>query len=198
MDKLNQLLEFTKLIHKFEQVRRTIYLTGQDANENDAEHSYQLALTAWYIIDSYNLKLDISKAIKYALCHDLVEVYAGDTYFYSEDKTVKDSKEEREHEAARRIASEYPEFAEMHQLIAAYERKNDPESRFIYALDKMLPVMNIFLDKGRSWQRDHVTYEMARTKDAKIAISPEMEPLWKEFIPLLEANLGYFFKDEEN
>lgn len=183
---LKNILNFTAFTHKFQQVVRTIYVTGIDRDENDLEHVGQLALLAWYIAESEKLDLDQEKLIKYALAHDLVETYAGDTYFHTTDQALKDSKAEREANAAKRIRTEFSEFDDLHELIEAYEEKKDKEARFIYALDKMIPVLNIYLDHGRSWKRDKVTLEMIRKKDEKIAESPELINAWMEFTKLLE------------
>ncbi len=92
---IHSILDFTKLLNKFRAVKRIVFTVGEGEPENDAEHSYQLAMLSWYIISAENLKLDKNLVIKYALVHDLVEVYAGDTYFYRSDKEEKDKKIER-------------------------------------------------------------------------------------------------------
>ncbi len=186
MADLAKLLSFTQFTHKFQQVIRTIYVTGGDRNENDAEHSFQLALVAWYIAGAEKGSiLDTDKLIKYAIAHDLVETYAGDTYFHSTDTALKESKGQREKDALKRIKAEFPEFPELHKMITAYESRQDRESKFIYALDKMLPVLNIYLDEGRSWKRDKVSLSMIRTKDEKIAVSPEITKLWQELVKIV-------------
>jgi putative hydrolase of HD superfamily len=192
MSNIHKLLQFTEFSHKFQRIKRQIFITGSDAQENDAEHCFQLALWGWYIAASEKLELDQEKIIKYSLAHDLVEIYAGDTFFYSKDQALQDSKQAREQAAAEKIQQEFPEFAELHQLIHSYETLADAEARFVYALDKMIPVINIYLDKGRSWQHDQVTYAMIRTKDAKIAKSAEATKLWEEIIKLLEQHPEYF------
>ncbi|MEI6887489.1 MAG: HD domain-containing protein, partial [bacterium] len=154
---LTKLLSFTKFTHSFQKIERRIFATGLNRNENDLEHSGQLALVAWYFIDSSKLKLNTEKVIKYALAHDLVETYAGDTYFYSKDKKIQESKVQREKNALVRIKKEFPDFKEIEKIITKYEEKSDPESRFVYALDKIIPVLNIYLDEGRSWKRDNVS-----------------------------------------
>jgi putative hydrolase of HD superfamily len=188
MQDLQNLIEFTKFTHKFQQVIRTILATGEDRNENDAEHSFQLALIAWYVINSMGLDYDLEKVIKYAIAHDLVETYAGDTYFHTKDKESIDNKQEREAEAAKRIAIEFPEFKELHEVIQAYEEKSDKEVKFIYALDKMIPVMNIYIDKGKSWHKHNVSLEMIRTKDKKISENSDIEKLWQELVILLNKD----------
>lgn len=190
---LQNILDFTAFTHKFQQVVRTIYATGQDRDENDLEHAGQLALLAWYIASSENLNLNQELIIKYALAHDIVETYAGDTFFHTTDQALKDSKAEREAAAAKRIQEEFSEFKDLHKLIQDYENKADKEAKFIYALDKVIPVLNIYLDNGRSWKRDEVTLEMIRRKDEKIAESPELFEMWMEFVKLLEDNKKRLF-----
>ena len=68
MDKqplLNELIEFIKFTHLFQKINRIVFIPGEDRFENDAEHSYQLAMTAWYLIEHEKLNLDASKAIAY-------------------------------------------------------------------------------------------------------------------------------------
>ncbi len=190
---LKKLLKFVEFTHQFQQVRRVLLVNGEDRQENDAEHSFQLALVAWYLIDAKNLKLDLDMVLKYAIVHDLVEVYAGDTYFFTTDQTLKDSKKEREEKAAERIASNFPEMLKINQIIFDYEKKADEESKFIYALDKILPVMNIFLDNGRSWRKKGVNLEMLRTKDEKVKKSLVIEEIWWELMNELEKNKKSLF-----
>ena len=190
---IEKLLSFTKFTHSFQKIERRIFATGLKRNENDLEHSGQLALVAWYFIDSSKIKLNTGKVIKYALAHDLVETYAGDTYFYSKDKKLQESKKQREKDALERIKKEFPDFKEIEKIITKFEKKSDAEARFVYALDKIIPVLNIYLDEGRSWKRDSVSVEMIRTKDAIIKLSPELVPAWNEFTKLLEKERSNLF-----
>jgi transcription elongation factor GreA-like protein len=57
--------------------------------------------------------------------------------------------------------------------------------------------MNIYLDKGRSWKRDKVTYKMARTKDKKVKVNSSIEELWYKLIELLEKNPDYFYTESD-
>jgi len=190
---LHNLLQFVEFTHKYRKVIRQILATGENRNENDLEHSSQLALVAWYLNQSEKYGFNEEKLIKYSLAHDLVEVYAGDTFFHTSDVALQNSKEKREKSAANRIAQEFPQFKELHKIIQDYESKKDKEAVFIYALDKIIPVLNIYLDGGKSWKRDTVTYEMIRTKDEKVATSKELTILWKEFVTLLEEKKSKLF-----
>ena len=187
------LLKFIQFTHKFQQIKRLVYVNNENRNENDMEHSYQLALLSWYLISTQKLSYNIDLVIKYSLIHDIVETYAGDTYFES-SQNLKDTKEERETKALNQIVNEFPEFSDLTDLIKMYESKTDDEARFVYALDKMIPVLNIYLDKGRSWKRDNVTFEMIRNKDRKIVLNEDVMKIWIEFMKLVEeekTNLFY-------
>ncbi|HZZ99759.1 MAG TPA: HD domain-containing protein, partial [Candidatus Paceibacterota bacterium] len=141
--------------------------------------------------DSEKLKLDLAKAIKYALIHDFVEVYAGDTYFYGNRK----GKTARERRAAARIKKEFPEFKELHRLIEAYESKRDRESRFVYALDKIVPLYNVYLDNGRYWKKADVSLKILfDKKKSKVAKSPELVKYFDEMVALLRKEEGRLFR----
>ena len=85
--------------------------------ENDMEHSYQLVMLAWYLMDAYKLDLDSNLVMRYCLVHDLVEVYAGDTYTFTQDVDHLSSKVEREEKALLLIKEKFQEFPEMTEYI---------------------------------------------------------------------------------
>ncbi len=191
---LQKLLEFSKMLNALQTVERVIRVPGSERWENDVEHSYSLAMLAWYIVETQKLSLDKEKVFQYALAHDLVEVYAGDTYLFSADQTLLDSKIERERVAAERLVKEFPEVPEMHAAIRGYVTKEDPESRFVYALDKIEPLIKLYLDGGRTWKEKGVTLEMAyESKKDKVALSPEIKKYFDEFMELLRKEEKQLF-----
>ncbi len=140
------LIKYMKFLHQFQEVERSIWLQKNKSprNENDSEHSYQLAMVGWYLAEKLNRKLDVNKIIKYALVHDLVEVYAGDISMYnSAEKTLETTKQQRELAAIEKIKVEFADFPEQIKMIMEYENKGDPESKFVYALDKLIAQVNI-------------------------------------------------------
>ena len=190
---IDSLLNFIKLTHSFQQTKRSIYATGEDRMENDAEHSYQLALVAWYIISAKKLDLDIDLVIKYAIAHDLVEVYAGDTPNFGHGVEMKEDKAVREHEAMQKIGSEFPEFEDLIVHIEKYEKRADKESQFIYSLDKFLSSTNIYIDKGRSWFKNNVTLqEMIDNKRHRV-IDENILKLWDNMVDLARKEESTLF-----
>lgn len=189
---LSKLQDYVKLITEFGKVERVIYFPGTNRQENDQEHSYSLAMTAWYLIASNKLPLNVQKVLEYALVHDLVEVFAGDTYIYGDSEHLS-SKEEREAEAAKRLIEAHPEFQELHATIAEYMGHEDAESRFVYALDKVLPVLLIHSDGGRTWKEKKITLDMLIShKTSKVAVSPEIQAYFDELVEILSGEEGMF------
>ncbi|MES2225203.1 MAG: HD domain-containing protein [Patescibacteria group bacterium] len=183
---LGRLREFMRFITAFGKVERAYYIPATDRKENDLEHTCSLALMAWFILSGNNSSLDTGRVLKYALAHDLVEVFAGDTYIYTTDKEHLDGKPGRELAAAEQIARDFPEFADLHPYVLGYMKREDAESRFVYALDKILPIFSIHDDEGRMWKENKVKLQMLiDNKASKVALSPEIEPYFAELVELL-------------
>lgn len=183
---IHRLIEFQRLLVAFSQVDRMTHRqhAGVFIPENDTEHSYNLAMTAWYLSQWFpDLNKDL--LIRYALAHDLVEIHAGDTYIYgSKDELA--SKEQREADALKKLESDWNDFGDMSATIHAYEQKQDSESKFIYALDKIMPIMLIYIHDGYTWKKEGVTVDMLyKAKAEKVKLSPEIVPYFEQIHELL-------------
>lgn len=190
------ILKFSKLLNDFRLIQRVILVNGEDRLENDVEHSYMLAMLSWYIINSYQLRFNLDKVFQYALVHDFVEVYAGDTYLYTKDIKHKNNKKQREKKAIRRLKKEFKEFSSLYKCIENYEFQKDKESRFIYALDKLQPILNIYLDKGRTWKVNGITLDMLiDAKTEKISKSPVINKCFNEFLSILKKDKRKLFSN---
>ena len=106
-NRLSQIVEFCKLIDKEKFVQRRTYLSDGERLENDAEHAWHMAVMAILLSDYSNEKVDVLKVVSLLLVHDLVEIYAGDTFAYDEEG--KKTQRERELAAADRLYSQLPE-----------------------------------------------------------------------------------------
>jgi putative hydrolase of HD superfamily len=183
---LNRLIALQKLLLAFSQVDRRAHRLheGEYIPENDTEHSYNLAMTAWFLSQEFP-ELDKNLVIRYALVHDLVEIHAGDTYIYG-TKDELDSKAQREADALKQLDSEWSDFQDMSKSIHAYEHRIDAESKFVYALDKIMPIMLIYIHDGYTWKKEGVTVNMLyEAKIEKIRLSPEILPYFDEIHKLL-------------
>ena len=75
----------------------------------------------------------------------------------------------------------------MTDLITQYEKREDEESRFIYALDKVVAPINIYLDGGKLWKVKGVTFdELLEQKTPKVAEHPEVKKYFDQLVVLLE------------
>lgn len=188
--RLDRMIHFSSLILKLQDVIRAFYLPRGD-KENDVEHSYHLAMMAWYLNDSCDLKLDTDRLLKYALLHDLVEAYVGDVSAF--DSKGRIGKLERESNALKRFAKEFPEIQEMAPYIAGYMRHDDPESKFVYALDKLLPMIMIYLDNGRTWLEDGFSFtDIHSVQGDKIALSEPVNELYLQLTKIFSSRPELF------
>jgi putative hydrolase of HD superfamily len=183
---VHRLIELQELLAAFNEVEREVHRKhkGTFISENDTEHSYNLAMTAWFL-SKWFPELDKNLLIQYAMVHDLVEVHAGDTFIYGSEEELA-SKEAREAEAYSRLSTEWADFPDMIEAIDMYETKKNPEARFIYALDKLIPVMLVYIHEGFSWKKHNVSVEMLyKHKQPKVSIAPELLPYLEQLNTLL-------------
>lgn len=150
---LNSVLILTS---KFSEVKRSIGYRVRHL-ENDAEHSYQLAMAVWAINKKYNLKLDESKLFKLALVHDLVEIYAGDVDAHG--KTGHKEKKENEKKALLKLKKNYPELNFIFQHVSEYEEKKTLESLLVNMVDKAIPDKHIYRLGGNYYKKRKVTID---------------------------------------
>lgn len=184
---IHRLIELQKLLLQFRAIERIIYVPGsKDKQENDTEHSYDLAIAAWFLVQ-YFPELDRNKVIRLAMVHDLVEIYAGDTFAYSKKDKLA-NKREREAVAAAKLAEEWPDFPELTKAIAEYEARQSAEAKFVYALDKIMPALMGVLGEGHFWHKHGITLEDFRNeKERKVKESPELLPYYYELYELIKS-----------
>lgn len=151
-------LEFLIKADKLKNVLRQTAVVDESRQETVAEHSWHFALTAATLLEYSNFpKIDMLKVLKMALVHDLVEVYAGDTFAY--DEAGYADKEEREKEAADRIFGLLPEeqAAEFRGLWEEFEAMKTPEAVYAAAVDRLQPFINNYMTRGHTWRLHKVT-----------------------------------------
>ena len=191
---LQDILPFVEFLQLFRRVERIVYYSWSDRQENDAEHAYQLAMTAWYIIQKKKLKLDVWKVMKYALVHDLVEIYAWDTIPFDHDSVWVKTKKAREEEALNRMKKQFPDMWEIRLRMDRYETKKDNEATFVYALDKVLPIMNTMLDDWRACRTFGISQEDLMLHMKKTICDADIHWISKEIAFLLEEHPEWFGK----
>ena len=151
--------------------------------ENDAEHSYALALTAWFLC-GYFKELDRDRVLRCALAHDLVEVYAGDTSVFANAEKLS-SKPQREAEALQRLAGEWSDFPDLIVCMQEYKARASNEAKFVYALDKIMPIILNYAQQGKGWRKHNITFEQLHdTKKVKVQADPRISQYYDQLCTL--------------
>lgn len=188
---LNHLLsqiEFIKEIDKLKYIQRRTKLINSDRNENDAEHSWHLAIMAVVLAEHANEPVDILKVVKMLLIHDLVEIDAGDTFIYDTQKDHTNTDEERL--AAQRIFGMLPEAqaAELTDIWEEFEAGNSAEAKFARAMDRLEPLLQNSSNQGGTWKEFDVPYSKVYNK--KRVIKEGSETIWNYAENLLNENVA--------
>jgi putative hydrolase of HD superfamily len=176
-EKFREQINFLIEIDKIKTIFRKTRLFDNSRTENDAEHSWHLCMYALTLKEYSNEPVDILKVLKMLLIHDLVEIYAGDTFLYS-DKTKKQKKKE-ETDAAKKLFGLLPEEQgeEFLKLWEEFEEEKTAEAKFASALDRLEPVMQNCITKGATWKKHNIKKHQVIEKNNKIENGSEK--LWE-------------------
>lgn len=196
--RLARQLAFIVEIDRLKRVLRRTLIADGSRHENSAEHSWHLAMLALVLAESAAAPVDVARVIKMVLVHDIVEIDAGDTFFY--DAAATQDKAEREQAAAARIFGLLPDdqAAEFHALWQEFEDRHTPEARFAAALDRLMPLVHNYLNDGYTWRKNGVKPDQVRQRNntAITAGSPALGDLAEAIVAEAAAN-GYFAPPEE-
>lgn len=195
-DKLLQQLSFIQEIDKLKYIKRKTRLFNSDRHENDAEHSWHLALMALVLAEYANEPVDVSKVIKMLLIHDIVEIDSGDVFLF--DTLLNHDDATAEHKAALRIFGLLPEeqSKEFLTIWEEFEARETPESRFAHAIDRFEPVLQNVSNQGGSWKEFNVDYEKVIRKVG--VIDKGSNHIWDFAKMMIDDSLekGYIQKPE--
>ncbi|MBQ7574518.1 MAG: HD domain-containing protein [Clostridia bacterium] len=155
-ERIQKQLEFSLEIDKEKNVFRQTHLSGHGRRENDAEHSWHMAIMAYVLREYSNQSVDIAKVMLMCLIHDIVEIEAGDTYAYDEEKLK--TQKERENMAKENIFSLLPEDqkCELIALFDEFEEYKTPEAKFAHAMDNLQPLILNNSNNGGDWKEHGV------------------------------------------
>ena len=174
MDKrIEKQLAFFLEIDKVKNIFRQTHLSGNGRNENDAEHSWHMAIMAYLLREYSNEDIDIAKVMLMCLIHDIVEIDAGDTYAY--DAEALQSQKAREDAAKQRIFAILPEeqAQELIALFDEFEEYETAESKFAHAMDNIQPLILNNSNNGGDWREHDVTVEQIYKRQSKTKLGSE-------------------------
>lgn len=161
-------LTFVAEADRLKTVLRASPLAAADRRENDAEHSWHLALMVMLLAEHADEPIDVGHAMQLVVVHDLVEVYAGDSPVFDPDAVV--GQQEREEAAAERLFALLPDDQARHvrALWDEFEAARTPEARFCKAMDRLEPMLLNWLDRGGTWQMPGATESAVRAREAGV------------------------------
>lgn len=168
LDILLQQVAFIHEIDKLKYIQRKTRLFNSDRRENDAEHSWHLAMMALTLAEHSNEPVDILKVLKMLLIHDLVEIDSGDVFLY--DTIVNHDNTEAERKAAERIFGLLPakQAEEFVAIWEEFETGDTAEARFARSMDRFEPILQNVSNQGGTWTEHNVPYDTVMDKTRKI------------------------------
>ena len=177
-EKINELLKFTALVDRMTAIERRTLLVNENRRENDAEHSWHIALMCMLFKDYAPEGTDIAKTVQMCIVHDLVEIYAGDTFAYDVNANV--DKEAREKEAAEKLFSQVPEHIgkEIRELWEEFDAMETNEAKYAASMDRLQPLLHNTLTEGHTWKEGHPSVKMV---DKRISVALETMPQLKDW-----------------
>ena len=186
-EQLQKQVDFIHEIDKVKYIQRKTRLFNSDRTENDAEHSWHLALMALVLSGHSNDAIDLFKVIKMLLIHDLVEIDAGDVFLY--DTTTSHTNTAAELAAARRIFGLLPQnqAEELILIWEEFEAGETAESKFARAMDRFEPLLQNRSNKGGTWKEFNVPYDKVIEK--KGVIKKGSDVLWNYAKKLIDNSV---------
>jgi putative hydrolase of HD superfamily len=197
-NRLDQQIRFILELDKLKYVLRQNYLIGLDRHENTAEHCWHLAMMALLLAEYADAEINLGHVLELILIHDLVEIYAGDTYCYDKDQTG--DQEEREAEAAERLFTQLPldQSSRLHELRNEFEEGQSLEAKFTASLDRLLPLLMNYYSQGRSWKEHAITADQVLTRNRHIQAGSQR--LWSFAQSIIEDSVskGYLTVESDH
>jgi putative hydrolase of HD superfamily len=181
---LQKQLSFIVEVDKVKNIMRRTLLIDGSRRENDAEHSWHLAIMAMLLTEyAEDKNFTLDKVLKMVIVHDLVEVYAGDTFAFDVQGNIE--KEEKEKLAADKLFSQLPENQGKHlrKLWEEFDEMKTPDARYAAALDRLQPFIHNLCTEGHTWVQGNVTKEQVYKRSGlSMEVLPALKPWMEEQI----------------
>lgn len=180
-------VRFIKEIDKLKYIQRKTKLFNSDRHENDAEHSWHLAMMTIVLAEHSDKRIDVLKVLKMVLIHDIVEIDAGDTFIYDTIKSHTNTDEELI--AAKRIFGLLPveQAEEFIAIWKEFEEGMTDEAKFAKSMDRFEPLLQNTSNNGGTWAEFDVRYQ--KVYDKKKAIKNGSAVIWNYAEHLLNESV---------
>ena len=169
--------ELLPLLHTAEglkDVTRHAY-TSRRRHESVAEHSWRLALMAFFLRDEFP-QVDMDKVMVMGLIHDLGEIFTGDIPTFL--KTDADTKTEDDLLSRWVATLPAPYCGELAALYAEMNALETPEAKLYKALDKLEAVIQHNESPLDTWAENEYSLNLTYANDAVA---------WSEYLTGLRA-----------
>ena len=181
---LQKQLSFIVEVDKVKNIMRRTLLIDGSRRENDAEHSWHLAIMAMLLTEyAEDKNFTLDKVLKMVIVHDLVEVYAGDTFAFDVQGNIE--KEEKEKLAADKLFSQLPENQgkQLRKLWEEFDEMKTPDARYAAALDRLQPFIHNLCTEGHTWVLAKVTKaQVYKRSGLSMEVLPALKPWMEEQI----------------
>jgi putative hydrolases of HD superfamily len=186
-NELLQQIEFIKEIDKIKYIQRRTKLFNSDRHENDAEHSWHLAMMAIVLAEYSNKPINVLKVLKMLLIHDIVEIDTGDVFLHYTIQNHDNTEEETI--AARRIFGILPlkQAEELISIWEEFEAGETNEAKFAKAMDRFEPLLQNASNQGGTWTEYNVDYQ--KVFDTAFKIKKGSETIWNYTKDLLDKSV---------
>jgi putative hydrolase of HD superfamily len=176
---LDSRLSFLVTCDQMKNILRRTMLADYSRRENDAEHSWHLSLTAMVLAPYMPEPFDMGHVLALCTAHDLVEIYAGDTFAY--DVAGNQDKLAREEAAATKLFGMLPQEQgeEFYLLWKEFDACQTSEARLANAADRIQPFLNNVVTMGHTWRLGQVTRAQVL---ARTGLVFEVLPALKPFV----------------
>lgn len=186
--RLEKQIAFLIEVDKVKNIFRQTYLADGKRKENDAEHSWHLALAAVLLKEHMAEDVDLGRVMTMVLIHDLVEIDAGDTYAYDMEGAA--TKREREVKAAKRIFGILPEDQGIYfrELWDEFEEYETADAKYAHLLDNFQPLLLNDASKGKSWEEHGVHKSQVCRRNARIPETSEI--VWEKMLEIMDKHIA--------
>ncbi|WP_150463354.1 HD domain-containing protein [Francisella sp. XLW-1] len=153
MTDLEQRVKFIVEVDKLKSIyRRCLVYSDNNRRENTAEHSWHAALMAITFKDFAKENINMERVLTMLLIHDIVEIYAGDTYAF-DDEAILELQHKKELLALDKVFSLMPEYdaKELKKLWLEFEKSSSTDAKYAKAIDKSIPVYRNMASNGGGW-----------------------------------------------
>lgn len=191
MERIQKQMAFLFEIDKVKDIFRQSLVVNGKREENDAEHSWHMALVALTIKEYFQGEVNLERSLKTILIHDLVEIYAGDTPAFGE---VRPDKADDELKAAVKLFSLLPDDQkeEFLNLWLEFEECKSNEAKFANVCDRYQGFMQNLTSDGHTWKKFNAPMErvLKRAEVIKIYV-PELyeKVMLPEFLKYQERGI---------